>query len=63
MNARTVERIAAGRRDVPPGLAKEVAARLREQSSFERHAATLRDRAAQLDVWVDEREADHGTRA
>lgn len=48
VDVRTVERMDAGRRDVPPGLAREVAASLDHVTS--RRAA---EHAAALRAWAD----------
>lgn len=52
MNPRTFDRIVAGRRDVPPGAAREMAARIREDLVLERRKETLEAWAAALELWA-----------
>lgn len=56
---RTVERIAAGKRDVPPRLARSIADHLRAQGLSDDE--TVESIAAPLLAWADSREAaQHG---
>lgn len=56
---RTVERIAAGKRDVPPKLARAIAGHLRAQGLSDDE--TVESIAAPLIAWADSREAaQHG---
>lgn len=49
----TCRAIFKGQRDVPPGLARAIAADLRA-ATIERHHEVLADRAAQLELWAEE---------
>lgn len=58
LNPRTVERMARGRRDVPPGLARDVAAQLAALNGDNEPAVANLARA--LTAWADSRAAAEG---
>lgn len=54
--ARTAQRVHAGQRDVPPGLAESIAAEIRGRG-LDRSAADWEDCATALEQWANERRA------
>lgn len=54
INPRTWERITAGARDVPPGLARELASNLRELMGTQRDRTQLESWAMALELWADD---------
>ena len=54
INPRTWERIRKGERDVPPGLARELAGLIRDDMARTRNRNQLADWAIALDLWADD---------
>lgn len=54
VSQRTCERIAAGKRDVPPGLARELATFIRGEMPIARHRDQLEGWAMALELWADD---------
>ncbi|MAY78594.1 MAG: hypothetical protein CL802_13645 [Citromicrobium sp.] len=60
MSPRTFERIFAGKRDVPPGVAREMAAKIRTDVIEARDPARLEGWATALETWARDCEARNG---
>lgn len=54
IDPRTYQRIAAGKRDVPPGLAREIAAKLRELMAKPNWLLDFDEWAAAFEAWADD---------
>lgn len=54
MNSRSAERIYAMRRDVPPSLARTVAAEIRDDFATMNRRPQLADRARALELWAQD---------
>lgn len=54
MNDRTIARIWNGERDVPPGAARELAARIREDMVHVRNRDQLEGWAMALEIWAED---------
>lgn len=54
MNPRTLQRIVAGKRDVPPRAAREVSAKIRHDMVTATNRAELEDWATAMDRWAQE---------
>ncbi|MEO9625902.1 MAG: hypothetical protein ABJF09_00670 [Qipengyuania citrea] len=51
---RTLDRIFSGQRDVPPGIARELAAKIRADTDLARHPDRRDGWADALDLWADD---------
>lgn len=51
---RTLDRIFAGKRDVPPGIAREMAAKIRADTDLARHPDRQEGWATALELWAED---------
>lgn len=56
-STRTLDRIFAGKRDVPPGIAREMAEKIRADVDLARHADRQDGWATALELWAEDCEA------
>jgi len=57
---RTLDRIFSGQRDVPPGIARELAAKIRADTDLARHPDRRDGWADALDLWADDCDSRKG---